>query len=60
MTLVTLGMALGADVTVGDLLVQNLIPATLGNIIGGTVLVTAFLGVGHRKVPGLSGLYELR
>lgn len=33
------GMIAGADVTVGQMFVANLIPATLGNILGGALLV---------------------
>lgn len=33
------GMALGAPVTVGGLLLGNLLPVTLGNIVGGALCV---------------------
>lgn len=33
------GMALGADVSIAQLLCANLVPATLGNIVGGALLV---------------------
>ena len=33
------GMMHGADVSVGEFLAKNLIPVTLGNIIGGSVVV---------------------
>lgn len=38
------GMMAGADVTVGQMIVDNLIPATIGNIIGGALLVGCAYG----------------
>ncbi|MDE5912488.1 MAG: formate/nitrite transporter family protein, partial [Muribaculaceae bacterium] len=35
------GMLEGADVTISQMLTANLIPATLGNIVGGALLVGA-------------------
>ena len=43
MTYIPLGMFLGADVSIGGFLLRNLLPVTLGNIIGGAVLVPAAL-----------------
>lgn len=34
-----MGMMSGADITIGQMLWDNLIPATLGNIVGGSILV---------------------
>lgn len=39
MFFIPLGMMCGADVSVVDFLINNLIPATLGNIIGGALFV---------------------
>lgn len=39
MFFIPLGMMFGADVSVADFVVDNLIPATLGNIIGGALFV---------------------
>ena len=39
MTYIPLGMFLGADVSIGDFLLGNLIPVTIGNLIGGAILV---------------------
>lgn len=39
MFFIPLGMMYGADVSVGDFVMNNLIPATLGNIIGGALFV---------------------
>ena len=39
MTYIPLGMFLGADVTVGQMLGANILPVTIGNLIGGAVLV---------------------
>ena len=43
MTYIPLGMFLGADVSIGGFLLGNLLPVTLGNIIGGAILVPAAL-----------------
>lgn len=37
--LIPLGIALGAELTFGQFLTQNLIPVTLGNIVGGLVFM---------------------
>jgi formate/nitrite transporter FocA (FNT family) len=39
MFLIPMGIALGADITIGHFLSANLIPITLGNIVGGMVLM---------------------
>jgi len=39
MFLIPLGIALGAELTFGQFLTQNLIPVTLGNIVGGLVFM---------------------
>jgi formate/nitrite transporter FocA (FNT family) len=39
MFLIPLGIALGAELTFGQFITQNLIPVTLGNIIGGLVFM---------------------
>lgn len=39
MFLIPIGMRMGADVSVKQFLVANLLPATLGNVVGGVVLV---------------------
>ena len=38
MTNIPLGMFLGAEVSVGQLLIGNLLPVTIGNLIGGAVV----------------------
>ena len=42
MMYIPLGMFLGADVSVGQLLAGNLIPVTIGNLIGGAVFIPVF------------------
>ena len=42
MTYIPLGMFLGAEVSVGQLLIGNLLPVTIGNLIGGAVIVTVW------------------
>eukprot|EP00878_Enallax_costatus_P000295 GHUV01000368.1.p1 GENE.GHUV01000368.1~~GHUV01000368.1.p1 ORF type:complete len:332 (+),score=109.93 GHUV01000368.1:119-1114(+) len=39
MFLIPLGICLGADITFGQFLTQNLIPVTLGNIVGGMIFM---------------------
>lgn len=44
MFLIPLGMLRGAEITVGAMFVKNLIPVTLGNIVGGALCVMAPYG----------------
>ncbi len=39
MTYIPMGMFLGADVTIGAFFIGNLLPVTIGNLIGGAVVV---------------------
>ena len=39
MTYIPLGIFLGADVSWGQMFIDNLLPVTLGNIIGGAIIV---------------------
>ena len=48
MFFIPLAMLQGADITVGQLFVTNLIPATLGNIVGGAL----FVGAVHAYLNG--------
>lgn len=41
MFMVPLGISLGAPVTYGHFLAANLLPVTLGNIVGGAVCIAA-------------------
>lgn len=43
------GMLAGADVTVGSYLLNNLLPVTLGNMIGGAAFAAAYTCVYHTK-----------
>ena len=45
MFIIPLGMFRGADITVADFLMKNLIPVTLGNIVGGAICVMAPFGM---------------
>ena len=42
MFFIPLGMLYGADVGCADFLLENLVPATLGNIVGGALMVGCF------------------
>ncbi|MDI3480970.1 MAG: formate transporter [Tepidanaerobacteraceae bacterium] len=53
MFFVPLGMFLGADVTWGQFIVKNLIPVTLGNIVGGAVIVPIVYYVCYVRRTGL-------
>jgi len=44
MFLIPLGMMRGAEVTIADMFIKNLIPVTLGNIVGGAACVMAPYG----------------
>ena len=44
MFLIPLGMLRGAEVTIADFLMKNLLPVTLGNIVGGMLCVMAPFG----------------
>ena len=49
MFFIPLAMFQGTDISVGQLFVDNLIPATLGNIIGGFVFVGCSYGYIYKK-----------
>lgn len=49
MTYIPLGIFLGADVTWGSFIVSNLIPVTVGNLIGGAVIIPAAYHYAYRK-----------
>lgn len=44
MFIIPLGMLRGAEITVGQMFLKNLIPVTLGNIVGGALCVMAPFG----------------
>ena len=41
MTYIPLGMMLGAPVSFGQMVLGNLVPVTIGNIVGGALIVPA-------------------
>lgn len=47
MFIIPLGMLRGAEVTIKDFLLKNLLPVTLGNIVGGAVCVMAPFGAAY-------------
>jgi hypothetical protein len=47
MFVIPLGMMLGADITASEFIVKNLIPATIGNLIGGGFFVATFFGMSY-------------
>ncbi|MDE6370299.1 MAG: formate/nitrite transporter family protein, partial [Duncaniella sp.] len=49
MFFIPLGMMEGADISVGQAIVSNFIPSTIGNIIGGALLVGAVSGYLHLR-----------
>jgi formate/nitrite transporter len=49
MYLVPLGMFLGAPVTWGEFILNNLLPVTIGNLIGGALIVPLFYYVAYMK-----------
>ncbi len=51
MYFIPLGMFLGAPVTWGQVWINNLIPVTIGNLIGGAVIVPFFYHIAYMKAP---------
>lgn len=49
MFFIPLGMLQGADVSIYDFIIRNLIPATLGNIVGGALFVGGFYWYAYQK-----------
>ena len=49
MTYIPLGMFLGAEVSIGRLLIGNLLPVTIGNLIGGAVIVPVWYYFSYRQ-----------
>ena len=51
MFFIPMGMLNGADVSIGQMLTANLIPATIGNIVGGALFVATpyIIAYGRRK-----------
>lgn len=49
MCLIPLGMMRGAEITIAQMFTKNLIPVTLGNIVGGAVAVMLPFGITHGK-----------
>jgi formate transporter len=49
MFLIPLGMLRGADITIAQMLLKNLIPVTLGNIVGGALCVMGPYGTTFGK-----------
>jgi formate/nitrite transporter FocA (FNT family) len=45
MFIIPLGMLRGAEITMGQFFFKNLIPVTLGNIVGGALCVMAPFGM---------------
>lgn len=49
MFIIPLGMMRGADITIAQMFTSNLIPVTLGNIVGGALCVMAPFGTTFGK-----------
>jgi formate/nitrite transporter len=49
MFIIPLGMMRGAKITMGDFIIKNLIPVTLGNIVGGALCVMGIYGTAFGK-----------
>ena len=50
MFIIPLGMALGADVSTKAFLLGNLLPVTLGNIVGGGIMVAGLYSAAYGKL----------
>jgi formate transporter len=51
MYFIPLGMFLGAPVTWGQICLNNLLPVTIGNIIGGSLIVPLAYYIAYLKTP---------
>ncbi|MGI6585779.1 MAG: formate/nitrite transporter family protein [Gracilibacteraceae bacterium] len=60
MYFIPLGMFLGAPVTWGQAWFNNLIPVTIGNLIGGAVIVPLFYHVAYMKAPGAAAAKDVK
>ena len=49
MTYIPLGMFLGADISVFDFVVKNLLPVTIGNLIGGALIIPGLYHIAYGK-----------
>jgi len=58
MYFIPLGMFLGAPVTWGQIWINNLIPVTIGNLIGGAVIVPFAYYIAYVKAPKLPATIE--
>ena len=56
MFLIPFGMLQGADISVGDFVFKNLIPATLGNIVGGALCVAGVYKAAYGK-PAVAAVH---
>ncbi|NLV74037.1 MAG: formate/nitrite transporter family protein [Chloroflexi bacterium] len=52
---VPLGMLNGANVTIGQFLLNNLLPVTLGNLVGGAGLIGILFWLAYRERPAREG-----
>jgi formate/nitrite transporter len=48
---IPLGLMMGANATVGEMLMNNIIPALLGNIVGGTLFMSVILWYTYTVAP---------
>jgi formate/nitrite transporter FocA (FNT family) len=58
MFLIPLGIALGADLTFSQFIFQNLIPVTLGNIVGGLVFMGTASSIFYGAMGGAKKMSE--
>jgi formate/nitrite transporter len=49
MFLIPMGMVLGADISIYDFIFRNIIPATLGNIVGGGIIIPGIYYLAYLK-----------
>ena len=55
MWMIPMGMILGAPVTVSDFLLRNLLPVTLGNIVGGALCMATAYSLCYGRLRGAQG-----
>ena len=55
MWMIPMGMVLGAPVTFSDFMLRNLLPVTLGNIVGGALCMATAYSLCYGRLRGAQG-----
>ena len=55
MWMIPMGMVLGAPVTLSDFVLRNLLPVTLGNVVGGALCMATAYSLCYGRLRGAQG-----